>query len=156
MVVMMIVDPDSARMPNEWRQIYMYSLARVCLCSSYYMAKLTLLGVDYLTTHHHNYIQRPYVGKMTRHTRTYMYIFRRRKKRRRRRRRNIMSRHIRRRKNVSHLLLILVQIWKKLKSKWKRKGQYRLLLFDLSYTFNRPYDVKELNQQNEYVTLTAM
>lgn len=94
----------------KWMKTDIYVLVRVCLCSSSYMAKLTLLGVDYLTTYHHNSIQRPYVGKMTRHTHTLNVHICRKK----RRRQNVMSRHIRRRRRKKlHIYLILVQIWKK-------------------------------------------
>jgi len=116
-MMMMIVDPDSARMPNEWRQIYVYSLVRVCLCSSFYMVKLTLLGVDYSTTYHHNYIQRRYVGKMTTRHIIRMYIERNNNKKKTKTikaKRYVATYQKRRKKNVSFQLNLSTNLQKKL------------------------------------------
>jgi hypothetical protein len=88
------------RQCSHVEEIDLYSCA--CVCSSYYRAKLTLLGVDYSVCHHYHTHTHPKT-LCRRHDASYI------------RERETSCRDISPiQKKTSHFYLILIQIWKKL------------------------------------------
>jgi len=113
-----IVDPGSVRMQCK-RNRYMFLSVCMYVCSSYYRAKLTSLGVDYSIHHHYTYTCTHLKTLCRRHDASYIYI--------RIRWRNIMSRHITNSKKDISLPNLSTNL-KKNEGR-KRKGQQKLLLF---------------------------